>query len=129
MGIPSITTNLSGFGCFMQDRFEQPEDEGCYIIDRRRNSYEESVDQLADYLERFCNKTMTQHTDQSDHVERLSALLDWTNLGIEYAKSRQLALRRAYPDACHVTDEECDEDVDYFMVSKPNVSGCSPHLK
>jgi len=35
MGIPSITTNLSGFGCFMQDLIERPGDEGCYIVDRR----------------------------------------------------------------------------------------------
>jgi hypothetical protein len=25
MGIPSITTNLSGFGCFMEDLLESPE--------------------------------------------------------------------------------------------------------
>ncbi|KAH9033272.1 putative glycogen synthase [Lactarius pseudohatsudake] len=34
MGILSITTNLSGFGCFMQDMIERPDDEGCYIVDR-----------------------------------------------------------------------------------------------
>ncbi len=26
-------------------------------------------------------------------------MLDWKNLGIEYSKARQLALRRAYPDS------------------------------
>ena len=25
MGIPNITTNLSGFGCFMEDLLEKPE--------------------------------------------------------------------------------------------------------
>ena len=38
MGIPSVTTNLSGFGCFMQDLIERPQDEGCYIVDRRSAS-------------------------------------------------------------------------------------------
>ena len=46
MGIPSITTNLSGFGSFMQDLIERPEDEGCYIVDRRMQSIEESVTQV-----------------------------------------------------------------------------------
>ncbi|KAJ7575889.1 hypothetical protein C8J56DRAFT_1118398 [Mycena floridula] len=32
-------------------------------------------------------------------VECLSPLLDWKNLGVGYPKSRQLALRRAYPGA------------------------------
>lgn len=46
MGIPNVTTNLSGFGCFMEDLLETPEDYGCYIVDRRSQGVEESVDQL-----------------------------------------------------------------------------------
>jgi hypothetical protein len=99
MGIPSVTTNLSGFGCFMQDLIERPEEEGCYIVDRRMQSVEDSVNQLADHLYAFTNKTRRQRINQRNRVERLSPLLDWKNLGIEYSKARQLALRRAYPDA------------------------------
>lgn len=99
MGIPSITTNLSGFGCFMQDLIERPEDEGCYIVDRRGRSVEDSVNQLTDYMFSFCNRTRRQRINQRNRVERLSPLLDWKNLGIEYSKARQLSLRRAYPDA------------------------------
>jgi glycogen(starch) synthase len=102
MGIPSITTNLSGFGCFMQDLIERPQDEGCYIIDRRMQSVEDSVNQLTDSMYTFCNKTRRQRINQRNRVERLSPLLDWKNLGIEYSKARQLALRRAYPDAIYV---------------------------
>ena len=46
MGIPNITTNLSGFGCFMEDLLETPDDYGCYIVDRRGQGIEESVNQL-----------------------------------------------------------------------------------
>jgi glycogen(starch) synthase len=99
MGIPSVTTNLSGFGCFMQDLIDRPESEGCYIVDRRLQSVEESVNQLTEYMFTFCGKTRRQRINQRNRVERLSPLLDWKNLGVEYSKSRQLALRRAYPDA------------------------------
>ena len=47
MGIPSITTNLSGFGCFMQQHIQDPQSYGIYIIDRHFKSVEESVQQLA----------------------------------------------------------------------------------
>lgn len=47
MGIPNVTTNLSGFGCFMEDLLETPDDYGCYIVDRRGQGVEESVNQLA----------------------------------------------------------------------------------
>jgi glycogen(starch) synthase len=109
MGIPSITTNLSGFGCFMQDMIERPEDEGCYIVDRRMKSPEESVSQLSESLFSFTQKTRRQRINQRNRVERLSPLLDWKNLGIEYSKARQLGLRRAYPDAFFANSETEDE--------------------
>ncbi|KAL4244559.1 Glycogen [starch] synthase [Abortiporus biennis] len=106
MGIPSVTTNLSGFGCFMQDLIERPQDEGCYIVDRRSQSVEDSVSQLTDYMFSFVSKTRRQRINQRNRVERLSPLLDWKNLGIEYSKARQLALRRAYPDSFYGANGE-----------------------
>ena len=93
MGIPSITTNLSGFGSFMQDLIEEPQDEGCYIVDRRSQSAEDSVNQLTNYMYSFVNKTRRQRINQRNRVERLSPLLDWKNLGMEYSKARQLQMR------------------------------------
>ena len=43
MGIPSITTNLSGFGCYMNDLVENPTDYGIYIVDRRMKSMSLSI--------------------------------------------------------------------------------------
>src|SRR5277367_6078049 len=114
MGIPSVTTNLSGFGCFMQDLIERPADEGCYIVDRRMQSVEESVNQLTDNMFAFCSKTRRQRINQRNHVERLSPLLDWKNLGIEYSKARQLALRRAYPHAFYGMSGDAEEEEDHF---------------
>src|SRR5215471_11308200 len=116
MGIPSVTTNLSGFGCFMQDLIERPQDEGCYIVDRRMQSVEDSVNQLTDHMFTFCTKTRRQRINQRNRVERLSPLLDWKNLGIEYSKARQLALRRAYPDAFYgVGDVRDGEEPDNYF--------------
>ena len=47
MGIPSITTNLSGFGCFMEEHITDPDTYGIYIVDRRFKSGDESCEQLA----------------------------------------------------------------------------------
>ncbi|KAL4071983.1 glycogen synthase [Scleroderma citrinum] len=123
LGIPSITANLSGFGCFMQDTIERPEDESCYIIDRRTNLFEQS-----DSATRHGGSVLISIA----RIESLSPLLDWKTLGVKYTKSRQLALRRAYPDAFLVTDGESDEEVDYFVVSKPDLFRYPdrlPHLK
>jgi len=94
----------------MQDLIERPQDEGCYIIDRRMQSVEDSVNQLTESMFTFCNKTRRQRINQRNRVERLSPLLDWKNLGIEYSKARQLALRRAYPDAFYAGNGVDGED-------------------
>jgi len=47
MGIPSITTNLSGFGCFMLQHIADPASFGIYVIDRRFKNPEESLQQLS----------------------------------------------------------------------------------
>ncbi|KAG1249117.1 hypothetical protein G6F68_013509 [Rhizopus microsporus] len=105
MGVPSITTNLSGFGCFMEENIENCDDYGIYITDRRMKSVEESLQQLCDQMYQFVQKTRRQRINQRNRTERLSDLLDWKRMGLEYIKARQLALRRAYPDS-FVDDEE-----------------------
>lgn len=100
MSVPSITTNLSGFGAYMEDLIEtdQAKDYGIYIVDRRFKSPDESVEQLVDNMEEFVKKNRRQRINQRNRTERLSDLLDWRRMGLEYVKARQLALRRAYPD-------------------------------
>lgn len=84
MGIPSVTTNLSGFGCFMEDHLQDPLSYGIYIVDRRFKSAEESVQQLAQYLFDFSQQTRRQRIIQRNRTERLSDLFDWKNLGSVY---------------------------------------------
>ncbi|KAL0081631.1 glycosyltransferase family 3 protein [Phycomyces blakesleeanus] len=126
MGVPSITTNLSGFGCFMDENIENCEDYGIYIVDRRMKSVEESIQQLCEQMFRFCQKTRRQRINQRNRTERLSDLLDWKRMGLEYIKARQLALRRAYPDS--FVDEEEDEEV-FRKIPKPLSAPASPRVR
>ncbi|KAJ5451619.1 Glycogen synthase [Penicillium cf. griseofulvum] len=99
MGVPSITTNLSGFGCYMEELIENSSDYGIYIVDRRAKGVDDSVNQLTDYMFHFTEKSRRQRINQRNRTERLSDLLDWKRMGLEYVKARQLALRRAYPSS------------------------------
>jgi len=47
MGIPSVSTNLSGFGCFMNDHVSDPSSYGIFVVDRKSKSPEESTNELA----------------------------------------------------------------------------------
>lgn len=96
LGIPSITTNLSGFGCFIEEHVENPSDHGVYIVDRRLKSVEESVQQLTSFMHSSCLKTRRQRIVQRNRAERLGELVDWSVLGINYKKARYLALKRRF---------------------------------
>ncbi|KAJ3381936.1 glycogen synthase isoform 1 [Entophlyctis sp. JEL0112] len=110
MGVPSITTNLSGFGCFMEEMISIPSDYGIYIVDRRMKSVDESCDQLTAYMENFCNKTRRQRINQRNRTERLSDLLDWKRMGLDYVKARWVALRRKFPEYAARLQQLAEED-------------------
>ncbi|GAA6026364.1 hypothetical protein JCM8202_001779 [Rhodotorula sphaerocarpa] len=124
MGVPSITTNLSGFGGFMEDLLEDAQDYGIYIVDRRMKSVEDSVNQLTDQMVSFVQKTRRQRINQRNRTERLSDLLDWKRMGLEYAKARQLALRRAYPDSFE--DDDFDFADGQVRIPRPMSAPASP---
>ncbi|XP_077870352.1 glycogen [starch] synthase-like [Saccoglossus kowalevskii] len=98
MGIPSVTTNLSGFGCFIAQHVADPTSYGIYIVDRRYKGLEESVQQLSQYMFDFTRLTRRQRIIQRNRTERLSDLLDWKSLGFYYRKARHLALQKTHPD-------------------------------
>ncbi|UKZ83404.1 glycogen synthase isoform 1 [Trichoderma virens FT-333] len=121
MGVPSITTNLSGFGCYMEELIENSSDYGIYIVDRRMKGVEDSVNQLSSFMFDYCGKSRRQRINQRNRTERLSDLLDWKRMGMEYIKARQLALRRAYPNSFN-GDEEEEELEDFIRGPEQKIS-------
>lgn len=111
----------------MDENIENCEDYGIYIMDRRMKSVEESLQQLSDQMFRFAQKTRRQRINQRNRTERLSDLLDWKRMGLEYMKARQLALRRAYPDSFDEDDED-DFDVLPVKIPKPLSAPGSPRI-
>uniref|UniRef100_A0A7R9CTV4 Glycogen [starch] synthase n=1 Tax=Timema cristinae TaxID=61476 RepID=A0A7R9CTV4_TIMCR len=123
MGIPSITTNLSGFGCFMQDHIADPMSYGIYVVDRRYISLEGTVQQLAQYMYDFARLNRRQRIIQRNRTERLSDMLDWRNLGIYYRQARMKALHTLYPE---MASEDDDSSVRRFNFPRPISEPPSP---
>jgi glycogen(starch) synthase len=82
----------------MSEMISHPSDYGIYIVDRRLKSVEESCQQLTDFMVEFCQKSRRQRINQRNRTERLSDLLDWKRMGLEYVKARWVAIRRKWPD-------------------------------
>lgn len=124
MGIPSVTTNLSGFGCFMQEHIADPQSYGIYIVDRRYIGLENSVQQLAQFMYDFSRLNRRQRIIQRNRTERLSDLLDWRNLGIYYRQSRISALCKVYPELANTL--EMGDNVKNFNFPRPISAPPSP---
>ncbi|KAK9884179.1 hypothetical protein WA026_005134 [Henosepilachna vigintioctopunctata] len=122
MGIPSITTNLSGFGCFMQEHVVDPMSYGIYVVDRRYISLEDSVQQLAQFMYDFARLNRRQRIIQRNRTERLSDMLDWRNLGVYYRQARMRALKAVYSDFKDVMDN----GIDSMNFSRPYSEPPSP---
>ncbi|XP_071632715.1 glycogen [starch] synthase isoform X2 [Temnothorax longispinosus] len=123
MGIPSITTNLSGFGCFMQEHIADPMSYGIYIVDRRYIGLEASIQQLAQYMFDFARLSRRQRIIQRNRTERLSDLLDWRNLGIYYRQARIKALTSVYPE---LASEYAEGGIGRFTYPRPISEPPSP---
>lgn len=109
-GIPSITSNASGFGNHIENvlRGVSGPEHGLYIIDRRTKSFDEAVEQTVDCMYGFCEMNQWERVAQRNNANRLGQFLDWNELHTEYSKARLMALRKRYPQARYLGDE-CKE--------------------
>lgn len=96
MGVPSITSNLTGFANYISTYVAEPEESGIYIVDRREKSFAETKIQMADMLWRFTQLSRRQRIELRNKTESLSYLLDWKLLGKFYYKARKQALNKVY---------------------------------
>lgn len=125
MGIPSVSTNLSGFGRFMAEHVTDPTSYGIYLVDRRFKPAEESINELTQYMFSFCRLTRRQRILQRNRTERLSELLDWKSLHRYYSRARLLALHYLQPDK-HEKPSLVDEEHSSFAYPRPGSEPPSP---
>ncbi len=105
MGIPSVCTDLSGFGSFISANFPDHEDNGIFVLRRRHVDPGATIEQLNDILVRFSRLNRRDRINMRNRVERLSECLDWNRLDPAYEEARALALRRAYGTAPVTADK------------------------
>ena len=94
-GIPAVTSDLSGFGTYLLEHVPDHEESGLAVIRRRGVSWDQSADQLMDWLFEFMKLDRRERIAQRNRVERLSDHFDWKNLARYYAQAHDLALERA----------------------------------
>ncbi len=93
-GVPTVTSNLSGFGDFVMHNIPNPEEKGIVVIDKVKNTFDESAQQLADELFKFVKQNLRQRVDMRYKSEAASVIFDWESLTKYYDKAYILAMQR-----------------------------------
>ena len=98
LGIPSVTSDLSGFGSYVRQKVPKHTEKGLFVIDRRYQSFDQSAGQLTDMLFEFVNLTMRERIELRNRVEAESAKFDWKELIPAYRRAHRIALARGRHD-------------------------------
>lgn len=93
-GVPAITSDLAGFGRFVDEKFREHDMWGLHVLKRRNRSFHDSAADLARWLLAFCRLERRGRIDLRNEVERHAAEFDWARLVKHYHQAHDLALER-----------------------------------
>jgi glycogen(starch) synthase len=94
LGVPAVTSDLSGFGLYLQQLVPDHASKGMYVVPRRHNDFHRAADELTDRLFRFASLGRRDRVILRNSVEAFSEHFDWHNLGRHYNEAHGLALSR-----------------------------------
>ena len=94
LGVPSITSDLAGFGRFIQTKLNDNMEDGMFVLKRFGKSEEEVVDDFTRLLYKFSARDKRERTANKLDVKNLSGLADWKILIENYIKAHNMALEK-----------------------------------
>jgi glycogen(starch) synthase len=106
MGVPSVTSDLAGFGRHVMDTYPDPETSGMKVVRRRGRTFHESAAELAAYLLDFCRMERRERIALRNEVDKRSWDFDWSRLGRAYHAAHDLAIARFHAEHAIETGAE-----------------------
>ena len=93
-GVPTVTSDLSGFGDYMMQIMRDYEQWGVSVVNRKTQNYQESAEQLANMLFKFAQQSQRDRITQRNRVESIADTFDWSNLRGYYDTAHELAVMK-----------------------------------
>lgn len=95
LGTPTVTSDLSGFGTYADELFEEPAERGVFVAQRRGRSFDQAAQQIADWLLSFCRLDRRDRIALRNRVESSADQFDWDVAGRHYLDAHRAALAQA----------------------------------
>jgi len=93
-GLPSVTSDMAGFGDYVVNNIPNHEEKGLYIVKRRGRDFYEAAEDLANTLFRFVKLTRRERIALRYKCEESSLDFDWSKLGKYYDEAYNVAIER-----------------------------------
>ena len=103
-GIPSVTSDLSGFGDYLLRHMPDHDKNGMYVVERGKRSFDWSARQLASFLHKFLTLTRRERNLQRTNVESYTAAFSWDNLLKHYLEVYERAVSSGDQKAAKVSE-------------------------
>lgn len=93
LGLPTVTTDLSGFGAYVQRTVSDALTNGVLVLERSKSSPDDVIEQLSEFLFRFCELSRRERIGLRNRAERLTERFTWDALAAHYQRAHAEALR------------------------------------
>jgi glycogen(starch) synthase len=103
MGVPAVTSDLAGFGSYVQEAFPDHDDWGMWVLKRRGRGYHDAAGDLARLLFEFCRMDRRDRIALRNAIDKKSWDFDWSKLGLAYHRAHDLALERLWTEQSPVS--------------------------
>jgi len=94
LGVSSVTTDLAGFGRYINEKSVQTKNPGIFVLKRLEKKDDEVVEKLANSLYYFSSLSKQDRIKNKMEAQRLASLADWDALIKNYIEAHNLAVKR-----------------------------------
>ncbi len=92
-GIPTVTSDLSGFGDFAKRHIPDFDEQGIHVLRRSTQSNEQVIEDLSAHLTRFAQTNRRERIEMRYRAERTSVGFGWSSLARYYYEVQQDAVK------------------------------------
>lgn len=92
LGVPSVTTDLAGFGRFLSEQKTSEKNAGVYVLNRLHATDEETVAQLTDILSQFATMGVHERIENKIKAQGVAERADWSVFIENYIEAHNKSL-------------------------------------
>jgi len=94
LGVSSVTTDLAGFGRYVNEKSVQSKNPGIFVLKRLGKKDEDVVKELTNSFYYFSSLSKQDRIKNKMEAQRLASLADWDVLIKNYIEAHNLAIKR-----------------------------------